>query len=39
MRERAAALDGELEVGPRKDGGFRVRARLPVDGNGSGGAG
>jgi signal transduction histidine kinase len=31
MRERAAALDGELEAGPRDDGGFRVRARLPLD--------
>jgi len=30
MRERAAAVGGELEVGPRPDGGFRVRARLPA---------
>jgi signal transduction histidine kinase len=30
MRERAHALGGELEAGPRQDGGFRVRARLPV---------
>ncbi len=30
MRERAAALDGELETGPHPDGGFRVRARLPI---------
>jgi signal transduction histidine kinase len=30
MRERAHALGGELEAGPRNDGGFRVRARLPV---------
>jgi len=30
MRERATALDGELEVGPRLEGGFRVRARLPL---------
>lgn len=29
MRERAAALGGEAEAGPRADGGFRVRARLP----------
>ena len=29
MRERAAALGGELEAGPRAQGGFRVRARLP----------
>jgi len=30
MRERAAAVGGDLEVGPRPDDGFRVRARLPV---------
>ena len=32
MRERAVALGGELAAGPGPDGGFRVRARLPVDG-------
>ncbi|HZL47783.1 MAG TPA: sensor histidine kinase [Solirubrobacteraceae bacterium] len=30
MRERAHALGGEVEAGPRLDGGFRVCARLPV---------
>ncbi len=32
MRERAAALDGDLDAGPRPGGGFRVRARLPLAG-------
>ncbi|ASR36085.1 histidine kinase [Prauserella marina] len=30
MRERVAVHDGELEVGPRPDGGYRVRASFPV---------
>ena len=30
MRERAAALGGELEAGPKPGGGFRVRASLPA---------
>jgi signal transduction histidine kinase len=30
MRERIAMHDGQLEVGPRPEGGYRVRARFPV---------
>jgi signal transduction histidine kinase len=29
MRERAAALDGTLQVGPNREGGFTVHAALP----------
>jgi len=32
MRERAHALGGRVEAGPRDDGGFAVRAVLPVEG-------
>lgn len=35
MSERAAALGGELEAGPRAGGGFRVVARLPLREDGS----
>jgi signal transduction histidine kinase len=31
MRQRATALGGALEAGPRPGGGFRVAARLPVE--------
>ncbi|WP_027660912.1 sensor histidine kinase [Salinispora fenicalii] len=30
MRERVAAHDGSLEIGPRAAGGWRVRARFPL---------
>jgi signal transduction histidine kinase len=30
MRERVAVHDGTIETGPRADGGFRVRVRLPL---------
>jgi signal transduction histidine kinase len=30
MRERAAALGGTFEAGAAREGGFRVRASLPV---------
>jgi signal transduction histidine kinase len=33
MRERAAALGGELHAGPRPGGGFRVTATLPLGGS------
>ena len=33
MRERAAALGGSLEAGPKPEGGFRVVARLPLPSN------
>jgi signal transduction histidine kinase len=32
MQERATALGGTLTAGPRQQGGFRVCARLPLDG-------
>ncbi len=32
MRERSAAVGGTLEAGPMEEGGFRVRARLPLAG-------
>jgi signal transduction histidine kinase len=35
MRERSAAVGGTLEAGPMAQGGFRVRARLPLAGAGA----
>jgi signal transduction histidine kinase len=35
MRERVAALGGELATGPRPGGGFRVKARLPIAAEGA----
>jgi signal transduction histidine kinase len=32
MRERVALYGGELQAGPQREGGFRVRARLPYAG-------
>ena len=31
MRERVALCGGDLQAGPRRDGGFRVHARIPRD--------
>ncbi|MFE4335429.1 sensor histidine kinase [Streptomyces sp. NPDC056831] len=38
MRERAAALGGTIEAGPRAGGGFRVRAELPLPSDSPGAA-
>jgi signal transduction histidine kinase len=35
MRERVATFRGDLEAGPREEGGFAVRARLPLATEGS----
>ncbi len=35
MRERAVAVDGELDAGPQPGRGFRVRASLPTNGIGT----
>jgi len=37
LRERIALYGGELDAGPRPGGGWRVRARIPVEGQASGG--
>ncbi|HYN66503.1 MAG TPA: sensor histidine kinase [Ornithinibacter sp.] len=33
MRERAASMRGEVEIGPRPTGGYRVRVRVPLEGD------
>lgn len=33
MRERAALVGGSVDAGPVEGGGFRVRVRLPIDGD------
>ena len=38
MRERVSSLGGRFEAGPREEGGFRVRAELPVPAEADGGA-
>ena len=38
MRERVLLFGGELQVGPRPEGGFRVYARLPLESTGQAGA-
>jgi signal transduction histidine kinase len=32
MKERVALFGGELDAGARPEGGFRVHAKLPIEG-------
>jgi signal transduction histidine kinase len=32
MRQRAALLEGRVDAGPGETGGFRVAARIPING-------
>jgi signal transduction histidine kinase len=31
MRERVSVYGGELDAGPQPDGGYRLRAKLPLE--------